>query len=56
MLPIHPWPNKALQPTRVGHLSSAFAVHVIGPGWLSLGRRTGYSLIFSEVSFRMSLR
>ncbi|MFM2296150.1 MAG: hypothetical protein RLZZ350_2563 [Verrucomicrobiota bacterium] len=30
--------NHALQPTPVGAGSSAFAVHVTGPAWLSLGR------------------
>jgi hypothetical protein len=33
----HP-PNHALQPTPVGVGSSAFAVHVTGPAWLSLSR------------------
>jgi hypothetical protein len=31
-------PNHALQPTRVGVGSSAFAGYVTGPAWLSLGR------------------
>jgi hypothetical protein len=30
--------NHALEPTPVGALSSAFAVGIIGPAWLSLGR------------------
>ena len=30
--------NKSLQATRDGALSSAFAVHVIGPAWLSSHR------------------
>ncbi len=30
--------NNALEPTPVGALSSAFAVDIIGPAWLSLGR------------------
>jgi len=30
-------PNNALEPTPVGALSSAFAVDIIGPAWLSLG-------------------
>jgi hypothetical protein len=30
--------NKSLQPTPVGAGSSAFAGHVTGPAWLSLGR------------------
>ncbi len=31
-------PNQSLQPTPVGHLSSAFAVDITGPAWLSLVR------------------
>ena len=30
--------NQSLQPTPVGVVCSAFAGHVIGPAWLSLGR------------------
>jgi len=32
------WSNKSLEPTPVGRSSSAFAVHVTGPAWLSSGR------------------
>lgn len=31
-------PNKSLQPTPVGVVSSADAGHVVDPAWLSLGR------------------
>jgi len=31
-------PNKSLQATRVSAFGSAFAVHVIGPAWLSSHR------------------
>jgi hypothetical protein len=31
-------PNKSLQPTPVGRLSSAFAVDIAVPAWLSSGR------------------
>ena len=31
-------PNNALEPTPVGAFGSAFAVDIIGPAWLSLGR------------------
>jgi hypothetical protein len=31
-------PNKSLQPTPVGRLSSAFAVDITHPAWLSSGR------------------
>ena len=31
-------PNNALEPTPVGALSSAVAVDIIGPAWLSLNR------------------
>jgi hypothetical protein len=31
-------PNKSLQPTPVGRLSSAFAVDILHPVWLSSGR------------------
>ena len=31
-------PNQSLQPTPVGAGMSAFAGHVTGPAWLSLGR------------------
>jgi hypothetical protein len=31
-------PNKSLQPTLVGVVSSADAGHVVDPAWLSLGR------------------
>jgi hypothetical protein len=31
-------PNNALEPTPVGAFSSAFAVDITGPAWLSLGR------------------
>jgi hypothetical protein len=36
-------PNQSLQPTPVGVGSSAFAVHVIGPAWLSLGVRAAFA-------------
>ena len=32
------WPNKTLQPTPVGVFSSAIAVHLTGPAWLSFSR------------------
>ena len=32
------WSNQSLQPTPDGAGMSAFAVHAIGPAWLSLGR------------------
>jgi hypothetical protein len=31
-------PNHSLQPTPVGRLSSAFAVDIIGPAWLTFAR------------------
>jgi hypothetical protein len=34
----HPWSNNSLQPTPVGHFSSAFAVDITHPAWLSLVR------------------
>jgi hypothetical protein len=33
-----PWPNNSLQPTPVGRLSSAFAVDIAAPAWLSFVR------------------
>jgi hypothetical protein len=32
------WSNNSLQPMPVGRLSSAFAVDIIAPAWLSSGR------------------
>jgi hypothetical protein len=31
-------PNNVLESTPVGAFSSAFAIEIVGPAWLSLGR------------------
>ena len=35
---MRPWPNKSLEPMPVGRFSSAFAVDITRPAWLSSGR------------------
>ena len=53
----HKWANNSLQPMPVGRLSSAFAVDILHPAWLSSGRLpvTGIENKVHRQTLRMSL-